>query len=179
MGAHWSYSVVGALFNLLALLTFLGLATADVVPSAWYAVAGFFALVLLAGLGEGAYEAWETTGTELEHAKSLLDRREARRQQLQWLGDRLERGSELMKRMNHASLGDAERISKEFEEWDEETEAEMREFVPGFLPEYLAPVLSDEDRRSGTSWRDSAFKYWQLRIKRLMEIREQFRARDE
>jgi hypothetical protein len=179
MGAHWSYSVVGALFNLVALLAFFGLATAELVPSAWYAVAGFFALVLLVGLGEGAYKAWQTTGAELDHAKSLLDRREAKRQQLQWLGDRLERGSQLMERMNHASLGDAERISEEFEEWDRETEAEMREFVPEFVPEYLAPILSDEDRRSSTSWRESAFRYWQLRIKRLMEIREQFRMRDE
>lgn len=179
MGAHWSYSFVGALFNLLALLAFFGLATADIVASAWYAVAGFFGLVLLVGLGEGAYEAWETTGTELDNAKWLLDRREERRQQFQWLGERLEMGSELMERMNVASLGEAEQLSEEFQEWDKETEAEMREVAPEFVPEYLAPVLSDEDRRSSSSWREATFKYWQLRLKRLMDIREQFRARDE
>jgi hypothetical protein len=179
MGAHWSYSVVGAAFNLLALLTFFGLATADVVPSAWYAVAGFFGLIILVGLGEGAYEAWATTGTELDEAKALLDRRQERRKQLKWLGDRLETGSALMTRLNHASMGEAERISVQFKEWDKETEDGMRERVPEFLPEYVAPILSDEDRRSSTSWRDSAFRYWQIRVKRLMEIREQFRAGDE
>lgn len=175
MGAQWSYSAAGAVFNLLTLLALFGLATADVLPRAWHAVGAFFGVVLLFGLGEGAYEVWKGTDAELEDARDRLDRRAARQETLDWLGVQLDLGSSLMKRLERASLGEAERISEEFVIWDETAEALMRERLPEYAPEYTAPVLSPEDRRKSDSWRESAHRHWQLRLERLLSIREQIR----
>jgi hypothetical protein len=175
VGVRWSNSVVGAAFNLLAALALLGLATADVLPTVWYPVAAFFVVVLLAGLGEGAYEVWEQSDIALGAAQARLDRRAARQETLDWLGVQLDLGSSLMKRLERASLGEAERISEEFVIWDETAEALMRERLPEYAPEYTAPVLSPEDRRKSDSWRESAHRHWQLRLERLLSIREQIR----
>jgi hypothetical protein len=175
-GASWTNTVVGAGLNVAVILAGVGLVLADYLPKSWLVVVGFVAALLLIGLAEGAYEVWEETEKHLAEAKALLDRRAYRRSTLKWLGKRLEVGSELMKRFQTAAMGEAERIAEEFRQWDDENVALFKERLPEFAPEYGAPVLATEDRRNFDSWRAAAFNHLQLRLQRLMEIREQFRT---
>lgn len=179
MGAHWSYSIAGATFNLLTLLALFGLATADLVPRAWFAVAGFFGVVLLVGLGEGAYEVWEETDAELEDAKSQLDRRAGRQRTLAWLEERFELGADILRRFRVAGLGEAHQLAEEFQRLDEETAGQMRERLPDLVAEYQAPVLAPEERQTRSSLRDAEGDHLELRLARLLSIREQVRKSDQ
>jgi hypothetical protein len=175
-GASWTNTVGGAALNLGFVLAGVGLVLADYLPKSWLVVIGLVALLFLVGLGEGAYEVWEETQKRLEEARARLDRREHRRKTLAWLGERLDMGSELMNRFDVAGINEAQQIAEDFHKWDEGNAALFRERLPEFAPEYEAPVLANEDRRSFKSWRDAAFNHLQLRLSRLLEIREQYRA---
>jgi hypothetical protein len=172
-GASWTNTVVGAALNLATLLALLGLVLADVLPTPWLAIAAFLGMLLVLGLGEGAYQVWEETEKRLRDAKDRLDRRKERREQLEWLGERLNIASDLVLRFRVAAMGEAERIAEEAAAFDKATAAEMERRLPEFAPEYSTPVQADW--QTYDTWRKSANGYIELRAARLLDIREQFR----
>ena len=156
-------------------------------------------VVLLAATLEGAYRVWEEAKREFDEAlrerdeqfNAYLSHSAAMRRQygsnitplaseettgkLAWLGERLERGSELKRRMDAAHLGEAEALVEEIDAWETATVEGMRVEVPEFVPEYLSPVAGEND-----SFRHRAHaydRYLEIKLRKLEEIRREIRAR--
>lgn len=175
----------------------------DALDGVWFAAlvcaSHFRIVVLLAATLEGAYRAQDET--ERQFRDELRERDEQfeayqghiaamRRRygsnitplatdetarKLAWLGERLERGSELKRRMDAAAMGEAEQIADEIDAWDNATVEWMRAEVPEFVPEYLSPVTGERD---SFQHRSQAFdRYLEIKLRKLEEIRRELRGR--
>ncbi len=155
--------------------------------------------VLLVAVTEGAYRVWDEAERQFqaelrdrdEQFNAFVARSGALRQRyasnirplaseettrkLMWLGERLEQGSELKRRMDVAALGEAEQLVEEITAWDEATIEGMRAEVPEFVPQYLSPVAGERD---SFAQRSHAYdRYLEIKLRKLEEIRRELRGR--